>query len=261
MDYVLILGCGDIGSAVAHQLKTNDCQVIISDIRFPAHARCEMGFVNSFYDDTYVLDGIKATYVDVPLFQTNSAVLTCSIDTIDIMSMAKPIAVIDARMSKRSVANPPTWWSCGAKPLLIGLGPGFTSAQNCDFAIETARGEFLGTEVIGSTKLLDGDPLTVDGLSRERIVYAPNTGVWQTVLNVGDAVIKGDEIGYLDKDPVRAPATGILRGISRNTAHVTINQKIIEVDPSQQLKRTGIGERPLKVAKGVIQALKKRHVL
>ena len=261
MDYVLILGCGDIGSAVAHQLKTNDCQVIISDIRFPAHARCEMGFVNSFYDDTYVLDGIKATYVDVPLFQKNSAVLTCSIDMMDIMSMSKPIAVINARMSKRSVANHPTWWSCGVNPLLIGLGPGFTSAQNCDFAIETARGEFLGTEVIGSTKLLDGDPLTVDGLSRERIVYAPNTGVWQTVLNVGDAVIKGDEIGYLDKDPVRAPATGILRGISRNTAHVTINQKIIEVDPSQQLKRTGIGERPLKVAKGVIQALKQRHVL
>jgi xanthine dehydrogenase accessory factor len=261
MDYVLILGCGDIGSAVAHQLKTNDCQVIISDIRFPAHARCEMGFVNSFFDDAYVLDGIKATYVDVPLFQTNTAVLTCSIDMMDIMSMAKPIAVIDARMSKRSISNPPTWWSCGAKPLLIGLGPGFTSAQNCDFAIETARGEFLGTEVIGSTKLLDGDPLTVDGLSRERIVYAPNAGVWQTAFNVGDAVNKGDEIGYLDKGSVLAPATGILRGMSRNTAHVRMNQKIIEVDPSHQLKRIGIGERPLKVAQGVIHALKKRHFL
>ena len=261
MDYVLILGCGDIGSAVAHQLKTNDCQVIISDIRFPAHARCEMGFVSSYYDGAYVLDGIKAAYVDVPLFQKNNVVLTCSIDMVDIMSMAKPIAVIDARMSKRSVAHPPTWWSYRGKPLLIGLGPGFTSAQNCDFAIETARGEFLGTEVIGSTKLLDGDPLTVDGLSRERIVYAPHAGVWQTVLNVGDAVIKGDEIGYLDKDPVRAPATGVLRGISRNKAHVAINQKMIEVDPSKQLKRTGIGERPLKVAEGVIHALKQRHFL
>jgi xanthine dehydrogenase accessory factor len=261
MDYFLILGCGDIGSAVAHQLKTNDYQVIISDVRFPAHARYEMGFVISYYDGAYVLDGIKATYVDVPLFQKNNVVLTCSIDMMDIMSMAKPIAVIDARMSKRSVAHPPTWWSCGAKPLLIGLGPGFTSAQNCDFAIETARGEFLGTEVIGSTKLLDGDPLTVDGLSRERIVYAPSAGVWQTAFNVGDLVNKGDEIGYLDKDPVRAPATGVLRGISRNKAHVAMNQKMIEVDPSKQLKRTGIGERPLKVAKGVIHALKQRHVL
>ena len=261
MDYVLILGCGDIGSAVAHQLKTNDCQVIISDVRFPAHARCEMGFVSSYYDGAYVLDGIKAAYVDVPLFQKNNVVLTCSIDMVDIMSMAKPIAVIDARMSKRSVAHPPSWWSCGVRPLLIGLGPGFTSAQNCDFAIETARGEFLGTEVIGSTKILDGDPLTVDGLSRERIVYAPIAGVWQTAFNVGDAVNKGDEIGYLDRCLVRAPATGILRGVSRNTAHVTMNQKIIEVDPSHQLKRTGIGERPLKVAKGVIHALKQRHFL
>jgi hypothetical protein len=77
----------------------------------------------------------------------------------------------------------------------------------------------------------------------------------------GDAAIKGDEIGYLDKDPVRAPATGVLRGISRNKAHVVINQKMIEVDPSKQLKRTGIGERPLKVAKGVIHALKQRHFL
>lgn len=261
MDYVLILGCGDIGSAIAHQLKTNDCQVIISDVRFPAHARCEMGFVSSYYDGAYVLDGIKAAYVDVPLFQKNNVVLTCSIDMVDIMSMAKPIAVIDARMSKRSVAHPPSWWSCGVRPLLIGLGPGFTSAQNCDFAIETARGEFLGTEVIGSTKILDGDPLTVDGLSRERIVYAPIAGVWQTAFNVGDAVNKGDEIGYLDRCLVRAPATGILRGVSRNTAHVTMNQKIIEVDPSHQLKRTGIGERPLKVAKGVIHALKQRHFL
>jgi xanthine dehydrogenase accessory factor len=220
-----------------------------------------MGFVNSFFDDAYVLDGIKATYVDVLIFKKNNVVLTCSIDTLDIMSMAKPIAVIDARMSKRSVAHPPSWWSCGVRPLLIGLGPGFTSAQNCDFAIETARGEFLGTEVIGSTKILDGDPLTVDGLSRERIVYAPIAGVWQTAFNVGDAVNKGDEIGYLDRCLVRAPATGILRGVSRNTAHVTMNQKIIEVDPSHQLKRTGIGERPLKVAKGVIHALKQRHFL
>jgi xanthine dehydrogenase accessory factor len=179
----------------------------------------------------------------------------------DIMSIAKPIAVIDARMRKRSVANPPTWWSCGVSPLLIGLGPGFTSAQNCDFAIETARGELLGTEVIGSTKILDGDPLTVDGLSRERIVYAPNAGVWQTAFNVGDLVNKGDKIGYLDKDPIRAPAAGTLRGISRNTAHVAMNQKMIEVDPSNQLKRIGIGERPLKVAQGVIHALKQKDVL
>ena len=103
--------------------------------------------------------------------------------------------------------------------------------------------------------------MTVDGLSRERIVYAPIAGVWQTAFNVGDAVNKGDEIGYLDRCLVRAPATGILRGVSRNTAHVTMNQKIIEVDPSHQLKRTGIGERPLKVAKGVIHALKQRHFL
>ena len=261
MDYFLILGCGDIGSAVAHQLKINECQVIINDVRFPAHARCEMGFVSSFYDGASVLDGIKATYVDVPQFQRNAAVLTCSIDMIDIMSMAKPIAVIDARMSKRLIATPPAWWSFGAKPLLIGLGPGFTIAQNCDFAIETARGEFLGAEVLESTKVLDGDPLTVHGLSRERIVYSPSAGVWHTALNVGDAVSKGDVIGYLDAEPLRAPATGTLRGISRDTAHVRMDQKIIEVDPSHQLKLTGIGERPLKVAQGVIHALKKRHFL
>lgn len=261
MDYILVLGCGDIGSAIAHQLKTNDCQVIISDVRFPAHARCEMGFVNSFYDDACILDGIKATYVDVPQFQKNAAVLTCSIDAMHIMSISKPLVVIDARMSKRSVTTPPTWWSCGVEPLLIGLGPGFTTAQNCDTAIETARGEFLGAGVIGSTKVVDGDPLTVQGLSRERIVYSPSAGVWHTELNVGDAVSKGNVIGYIDAEPIRAPATGTLRGISRDTAHVRMNQKIIEVDPSHQLKRTGIGERPLKVAKGIVDALKKRHVL
>ena len=261
MDYILVLGCGDIGSAVAHQLKTNGCQVIISDNRFPAHARCEMGFVNAFYDETCILDSIKATYVDVPQFQRNAAVLTCSIDVMHIMSIAKPKVVIDARMSKRLIATPPAWWSFGAKPLLIGLGPGFTIAQNCDFAIETARGEFLGAEVLGSTKVLDGDPLTVHGLSRERIVYSPSAGVWHTALNVGDTASKGDVIGYLNAEPIRAPATGTLRGISRDTAHVRMNQKMIEVDPSHQLKRTGIGERPLKVAIGVIHALKKRHVL
>lgn len=261
MDYILVLGCGDIGSAVAHQLKTNGCQVIISDNRFPAHARCEMGFVNAFYDDACILDGIKATYVDAPQFQRNAAVLTCSIDVMHIMSIAKPHVVIDARMSKQLIATPPAWWSCGMRPLLIGLGPGFTTSQNCDFAIETARGEFLGTEVLGSTKVLDGDPLTVHGLSRERIVYSPSAGVWHTKLNVGDTVSKGDVIGNLDAEPILAPATGTLRGISRDTAHVRMNQKMIEVDPSHQLKRTGIGERPLKVAQGVIHALKKRHVL
>lgn len=147
------------------------------------------------------------------------------------------------------------------RPLLIGLGPGFTTAQNCDFAIETARGKFLGAKVIGSTKVVDGDPLTVQGLSRERIVYSPSAGVWHTALNVDDTVSKGNVIGYIDAEPIRAPATGTLRVISSNTAHVEVNQKIIEVDPSHQLKRSGIGERPLTVARGLVHALRIKRLL
>jgi hypothetical protein len=49
-----------------------------------------------------------------------------------------------------------------------------------------------------------------------------------------------------------------LRGISHGNAQVSKAQKIIEIDPSHLEQIYGIGERPMKIAQGIIKALHTR---
>jgi hypothetical protein len=52
---------------------------------------------------------------------------------------------------------------------------------------------------------------------------------------------------------------GVLRGLTRNSVPVTLKTKVVEIDPrGEKAQISGIGERPAKIAEGVLSAIRAR---
>lgn len=71
-----------------------------------------------------------------------------------------------------------------------------------------------------------------------------------------------DTVAAVAGTTIVAPLSGVLRGLSARGARIVAGQKIVEVDPlSDRALCFGIGERPKRVAAGVLEALAMRGVI
>jgi xanthine dehydrogenase accessory factor len=162
-------------------------------------------------------------------------------------------ALIDAWMRKREVPE----GQRGLAPITIGLGPNFVAGETVDLAIETMWGDRLG-EVIaaGATLPLGGEPRPLGGVGRARFVYAPEAGRFITGARIGDRVKEGAIVATIGSLALRAPVGGVLRGLTRSGVEVAAGTKVIEVDPRGDPAGVfGLGERPRRIAEGVLKAV------
>lgn len=257
MAIAIVCGCGDVGSAVAHALFQEHYQVILFDDAAPTHTRRGMAFTDAYFDGKAELENVLAKR-SAPGEHLQS-MLNCGRAIPALASNWRELAValrvdiiIDARMKKH--ATPESFK--GVAPLTIGLGPNFIAGETSDVVIETsweAPGAIIKT---GTSLPLQGEPQPLGGHGRERYVYAPTTGILITTFAIGDHVSFGDAIASIGGRLIHAPLTGTLRGLTHSGVNVAQGMKIIEVDPREpDAKVQGIGERPRKIAAGVLQAI------
>ncbi|MCI1192269.1 hypothetical protein MOJ79_10485 [Calidifontimicrobium sp. SYSU G02091] len=254
---IVVLGCGDVGSAVAHRLFVLGADVVLADDPRPPHPRRGMAFTDAWFDGTATLEGVSALLAhdtaELAALAQSLDVLPCTdAPWADVVAAWRPDVLVDARMRKRDV--PPDLRAHA--PTVVGLGPGFTPGVNCTLAVETAWGEALGdASATAGTSPLAGEPRRFEGLARERFVYAPAAGLWRTAAHIGDRVAAGQPVGDLGSVPVAAPVTGALRGLTRDGVPVRAGQKIVEVDPRAEPDVRGLGLRPAAIARGVARAV------
>ncbi len=258
---ILVRGSGDIGSAVAHRLFLAGYAVIIHDGSRPTMSRRGMAFTDAIFDGQAVLEGVTAMRVDdvamLDVVLTEHKALPVAVaDFPDLLAAVRPDILIDARMRKRVVPEVQR----GLAPLTIGLGPNFIAGETTDLAVETSWGDELGAVVAcGSTRPLAGEPRPLAGHGRDRFVYAPVAGIFRTTYRIGDLVRAEDVVAYIDVVALHAPLDGILRGLTHDGVPVLEGAKVIEVDPrGPAAVVTGIGERPDRIANGVLRAVQSR---
>ena len=224
MSVILVRGSGDVGSAVAHRLFSEHHQVILQDDPAPAYSRRGMAFTDVFFDGKAELEQVIAKRS--ALGDHVRTMLACgrAIPALigawrDVVNALQPTVIIDARMKKR--VTPET--IRGAAPLTIGLGPNFVATENVDIVIETSW-EAPGHVIKHGPSLpLQGEPKPLGGVGRERYVYAPIAGSFVTNFKIGDHVEAGDHIATLAGEPIPAPLSGRIRGLTHNEigrAHV-----------------------------------------
>lgn len=256
---ILVRGSSDVASAVAHRLFQAGFAPVLHDDPLPATTRRNMAFSDAIFDGSAWLEGLQARRLDdlsglAAALQSHTFIplLVCPFD--DLLRSLRPAALVDARMRKHS--QPEDQRSLA--PLTIGLGPNFSAGGNVHLAVETGRGQWLGQVITsGGTRPLQGEPLELGGHARERYIYAPAAGVFHTQLEIGSAVIAGQVIAHLDETPLVAPLAGLLRGLTHDGVPVSAGTKLIEIDPrGAQAQVSGIGERPRRIAQGVLEALR-----
>ena len=112
----------------------------------------------------------------------------------------------------------------------------------------------------GPSLPLQGEPQLLGGVGRERYVYAPIAGSFVTNFQIGDHVEAGEHIATLAGEPILAPLSGRLRGLTHSGVEVMQGTKIIEVDPREpDAVLFGLGERPAKIADSIVSVLKDFH--
>jgi xanthine dehydrogenase accessory factor len=256
---ILMRGSGDIGSAVAHILFKSCYHVVIHDSAQPSVTRRQMSFCDAIFNGTAALDGVTAQLFSsiselTERLTAHNLVPMTTLDLSLVLAALRPEVLVDARMKKHDQPEV----QITLAPFTIGLGPNFIAGETVHAAVETGWNEGLGTVIWhGATRPLEGEPQTIAGHARDRYVYAPDAGVFRTSLHIGDMVSAGQEVALIGEVPLCSPINGILRGLTHDNVPVAQKAKVIEVDPrGAKAQISGIPERPGKIAKGVLDAIR-----
>lgn len=253
---VLVRGCGDIASAVAHALFSQGHAVAMHDGREPTASRRLMAYSDALYDGVAELEGVVAVRTDcdgvAAALDRRTFIPITAAPFAEVLAATRWDALVDARMRKHEVPER----QLGLAPLTIGLGPNFVAGETVTVAVETSW-DALGRVVLaGPTLPLSGEPRAIEGKGRERYVYAPVAGRFRSERAIRDVVAVGEVIGHVGDVPLAAPIEGAIRALSRSGIEVAVRAKIIEIDPRGPAAVVGgIGERPRRIAAGVLEAV------
>ena len=258
MARVLIRGCGDVGSAVAHLLLRGGHEVVIHDVALPAAPRRGMAFADAIFDGACELDGVRARRAELARAGRGGAraevLVSVAPELGDVLAALLPDVLVDARMRKRAQPEPQR----GLAPLTIGLGPNFVAGETVDVAIETQWGDELGAVVhagrrrsrsAASRAPSRATPATASSTPRSAASCAREAAIAQRVA-------AGETVATIGDEALRAPLDGILRGLVHDGVPVAAGAKVLEVDPRGDLTKVfGIGPRPRRIAEGVLEAM------
>ena len=253
---IAILGAGEMASGVAHRLfSSRFTRIAMSEIANPIAVRRSVAFCETVYEGTMVVEGVKARLArdlsELPGLWNRGEIGVLVDGEASFLSVLKPDIVIDAIMAKKEKAP-----LKGLAPLVVGVGPGFTAPSQVDAVIESNRGHDLGRVIYdGEAQSYTGEPGTMVGYTRERVLRAPQAGTVRAVRTLGDRVRAGDIILYVDDTTVVAQIDGVLRGLIRPIL-VPKDEKIGDVDPrANEAYCTTISEKARAIGGAVLEAV------
>lgn len=257
MPKVLVIGGGELGSAVCHRLRRSGFDVIVVEQEKPTCIRRLVCYAEACYSGLIAVEGVEGvrveTYKDAQDVIDQGKIPVIVGDYVKISEEIKPQVVIDARMHKTDSDIK----RCLA-PLVIGLGPGFEAGVDVDVVIETNRGPDLGRVIYqGRAQPNTGIPSEVMGYSLQRVIRAPEDGLFEAKVEIGSMVSKGEIVGWIDRRcHVLAPIHGLLRGLIKDGLRVVKGQKIGDVDPRGMAVRADrISDKGRSVSGGVLEAI------
>lgn len=252
---VIIRGGGDLGSGVALRLWRCGFPLVILEVARPVAVRRLVAFGEAVYEGCWRVEEAVAhrvANVTEALQASDAGGIPVLVDpaarTTDEFAAA---VLVDAIMAKRNTGT-----SREMAGLVVGLGPGFTAGIDVDAVIETNRGPRLGRVIWNGTgEPNTGRPGPVAGKAHERVLRAPVAGSIAVDADIGNLVEKDTPVAAVGDYVVRAPFTGLVRGMIRDGLEVTAGMKIGDIDPRTDVSCELVSDKALAIAGGVIEAI------
>jgi len=254
---VLIRGGGEVGSAVAHRLHRCHFRVCITELASPLAVHRGTCFSEAVYDITKTVEGVAAERTTPSLRQIyriwqNGNIPIVVDPELSVKPLIRPDVLVNAMMLKGETSTRIT-----DAPLVIGIGTGFRAGGDVHLVVESNNSHNLGRVIEeGESEEDTGIPLEVGGAAKERVIWAPDTGVFTTKKSIGDSVTADEVVGGLDDLPLKTKISGIVRGILRNEVRVSVNAKLVEIDPINDSSICfAIRDKMRAIAGGVLEAI------
>lgn len=263
---VLIKGGGDLASGVAHGLTALGVGVVITELPKPTMVRRRVCFGTAVFEGEVEVEGFKGVLcpsAKEAIIAAQAGMVAVLVDpTCSALGFVRPDALVDARVAKRNIDT-----RIYDSQVVIAIGPGFFAGRDCHAVVESRRGPGLGSVILeGAATPNTGRPAEVMGHSTARVLRAPIAGVFETSLDIGDAVKNGGKVGAVRPShgdggrprDVLASIEGVLRGVVADGLSVKAGQKIGDIDPTGLREKCfSISDKALRVGDGVIEAIRR----
>ena len=253
---VMIRGGGEMASGVAHRLFRAHFKVVMTEIPQPLCVRRTVSFCEALFEKVQEVEGVTARLVASPKECTavwEGGMIPLLIDPEGISRDAlKPSVIVDAILAKKNIGT-----HKGDAPLVIGLGPGFWAGKDVDVVIETNRGHDLGRVIYdGPAEPDTGVPGDIAGVGTQRVLRAPRDGAFRPVKQIGEMVVEGETVAWVEDEPVTATISGVLRGLLREGTSVQKELKSGDVDPRGKRGNCfTISDKARAIGGGVLEAI------
>jgi len=255
---IIVRGGGDLATATILKLHNSGFRVISLEIEKPTVIRRTVSFAQAMYDGAIEVEGVKAVKVEATdldhIYEIldKRQVAICNDPNGLLIKVLHPQIVIDGILAKKNMGTKIT-----DAPLVIGLGPGFTTKVDCDVIIETKRGHYLGRVITEGKAIANtGIPGLISGIGKDRVIHSPSEGIWNSERRIGDIVKKGDIIATVGTTKIPATIDGKLRGLLQNGLMVPKGFKVADIDPrGEDTDHLTVTDKGRCIAGGVLEAI------
>jgi xanthine dehydrogenase accessory factor len=254
---VLVRGGGEVASAIAHRLHRSHFKVCLTEVAGPLAVCRGVCYSEAIFDGVKTIEGVTAECVDASageihrVWQKRNIAITVD-PPASIKEELRPDVLVDATMLKRKTGT-----TIHDAPLVIGLGPGFHAGEDVHLVVETNNTNNMGMVLTeGEAEINTGTPLSIGGMTGERVLWAEQDGIVTSNRDIGETVRRGEVVGMLDDRQLEAPLDGIIRGLVRDGIRVKTGAKLVEIDPvNEKAVCYTIRDKMRAIAGGVLEAV------
>lgn len=253
---VVIRGAGDIASGIALRLFRAGMRVVMCDLARPTSIRRTVCFSEAIRLGETHVEGVRGVLcADAAGARAAAAAGDVAVlvdpEAACVRELA-PDVLVDAILAKRNLGT-----ARDMAPVVIGVGPGFTAPVDCDAAVETMRGHYLGRVYYEGSPLPNtAVPGLIGGYAGERVMRAPADGVFEPCVEIGAQVTAGDVCATVAGEPMRATIDGVVRGLLQAGVPVHKGMKCGDVDPRCHPEYIeSASDKALAVGGGVLEAI------
>ena len=220
---VIVLGCDEIGSAVAHAAHCAGYAVILIDGVDPGWARRGKSYVDAWYVGGATLEHVDACFCASarsigPVLARTDMVAATTWSWQGVAQTVMPRAVIETRQcaTPRATCRPPLLENV----LTIGVRSHTVGGWPADVVISSAP---ISDSIPDSTTRI--------GARRNPVrILVPHAGRFRTRLEITDWVDEGEVVGEVGAFAAIAPASGMLIALTARGARLVAGQLITEID-------------------------------
>ena len=251
----VIRGAGDIASGIALRLFRAGMRVVMCDLARPTSIRRTVCFSEAIRLGETHVEGVRGVLcADAAGARAAAAAGDVAVlvdpEAACVRELA-PDVLVDAILAKRNLGT-----ARDMAPVVIGVGPGFTAPVDCDAAVETMRGHYLGRVYYEGSPLPNtAVPGLIGGYAGERVMRAPADGTFEPCVEIGAEVRAGDVCARVAGEPMRATIDGVVRGLLQAGVPVHEGMKCGDVDPRCHPEYIeSASDKALAVGGGVLEA-------